>query len=78
MDCSLPGSSVHGILQARPLEVVAISLLQGSSLPRDGTFISSISCIGRQALYQLSHQGSPHSILGIVIYKNLHLDEAMN
>ena len=29
MDCSLPGSSVHGILQARVLEWVAIFLLQG-------------------------------------------------
>ena len=29
MDCSLPGSSLHGILQARVLEWVAIFLLQG-------------------------------------------------
>ena len=33
MDCSLPGSSVHGILQARILEWVAISFLRGSSCP---------------------------------------------
>ena len=32
MDCSLPGSSVHGILQARILEWVAISFSRGSSL----------------------------------------------
>ena len=31
MDCSLPGSSVHGILQARILEWVAISCSKGSS-----------------------------------------------
>ena len=37
MDCSPPGSSVHGILQARILEWVAISLSRGSSWPRDGT-----------------------------------------
>ena len=35
MDCSLPGFSVHGILQARKLEWVAISFSRGSSLPRD-------------------------------------------
>ena len=35
VDCSPPGSSVHGILQARILEWVAISLSRGASLPRD-------------------------------------------
>ena len=34
MDCSPPGSSVHGILQARILEWVAISFSRGSSRPR--------------------------------------------
>jgi len=37
MDYSLPGSSVHGILQARILEWVAISFSRGSSQPRDQT-----------------------------------------
>ena len=37
MDCSPPGSSVHGISQARILEWVAISSSRGSSWPRDGT-----------------------------------------
>ena len=40
MDCSLPGSSIHGILQARILEWVAISFSRGSSQPRDWTWIS--------------------------------------
>ena len=40
MDYSLPGSSVHGILQARILEWVAISFSRGSSQPRDQTCIS--------------------------------------
>ena len=35
MDCGLPGSSVHGILQARTLEWVAIPFSRGSSRPRD-------------------------------------------
>ena len=37
MDCRSPGSSVHGILQARILEWVAISFSRGSSQPRDRT-----------------------------------------
>ena len=41
--CSPPGSSVHGILQARILECVAISFSRGSSRPRDWT---QVSCIG--------------------------------
>ena len=48
MDCSLPGSSVHGISQARILEGVLISFSRGSSQPRDGT---RIPCIGRSILY---------------------------
>ena len=35
MDCSLPGSSVHEILQARTLEWVAMPSSRGSSQPRD-------------------------------------------
>ena len=48
MDCNLPGSSVHGILQARVLEWVAISSSMGYSHPRDQTHIS---CTGRWILY---------------------------
>ena len=43
MDCSLPGSSVHGIFQARVLEWVAISFSRGSSWPRDWTRVSRIA-----------------------------------
>ena len=42
MDCGLPGSSVHGILQARILEGVAISFSRGSSQPRDQIHIPYI------------------------------------
>ena len=45
---SLPDSSVHGILQARILEWVAISFSRVSSLPRNGTWVF---CIGRWILY---------------------------
>ena len=51
VDYSPPGFSVHGISQARILERVAISFSRGSSQPRDGTHVSSISCIGRQSLH---------------------------
>ena len=40
VDCSLPGSSAHGIFQARILEWVAISFSRGSSPPRDQTQVS--------------------------------------
>ena len=43
VDCSLPGSSVHGILQVRVLEWVAISFSRGSSRPRDWTQVSGIA-----------------------------------
>ena len=42
MDCSLPGSSVHGIFQAVVLEWIAISFSRGSSQPRDQTRVSCI------------------------------------
>ena len=56
LDCSPIGSSVNGILQARILELVAISFSRGSSWPRDQTWGLLHH---RQMLYPLSHQGSP-------------------
>ena len=59
MDCGPPGSSVHGIFQARILEWAAISSSRRSSLPRDQIHIS---CIDRQILYHWApweaHQNS--------------------
>ena len=43
MDCSLPGSSIHGVLQPRTLEWAAISFSRGSSRPRDRTQVSHIA-----------------------------------
>ena len=43
LDCSLPGSSVYGISQARILEWVAIPFSRGSSQPRDGIWVSCIA-----------------------------------
>ena len=45
---SPPGSSVHGMLQVRMLECVAIPFSRGSSQPKDQTWVS---CIGRCILY---------------------------
>ena len=56
MDCSLPGSSVHGILRARTLAWESILSFRASSQPRDQT---QVSCVSRQILYRLRHQGSP-------------------
>ena len=56
MDCSPPGSPVHGILQGRILDWVAIPFSRGYSWPREQTWVSHIS---RQIFYRLSHQEIP-------------------
>ena len=55
MACSLPGSSVHGISQARKLEWAAKLSSRGSSWPRDQT---CVSCIGRQ-IFTTASPGKP-------------------
>ena len=50
MDCSPPGSSVHGILQASIVEWVAMPSSRESSQSRDRTHVSCVSCTGRQVL----------------------------
>ena len=47
MDCNLPGSSIHGLLQARTVEWVAVPSSRESSPPRDGTLIFCISRVCR-------------------------------
>ena len=56
MDCNLPGSSVHGVSQARILEWVAISFSRGSSWLRDQT---QVSCIAADSLTS-EPPGKPH------------------
>ena len=56
IDCSPPGSSVPGILQAGILQWVAISSFRESSQPRDQTHIS---CIGRWVLYHWATWKAP-------------------
>ena len=70
MDCSLPGSSDCGILQARILEWIAISCSMGTSWPRDQIWVSHIfcfSCIGRQILYHWT----TCEALKYLVYKSL-------
>ena len=59
MDCSPPGSSVHGILQARILEWVANAFSRKSSQPSDQTSVSYVSCTGSEILYHYCYLGSP-------------------
>ena len=76
MDCSLPNSSVHGILESRILEWAANPFSRRSSQPRDGTW----SLHWRQILYHLKHQESSSihfclnqkeiTILKFVYYRN--------
>ena len=55
MDCSLLGSSIPGILQARILEWVAIPFSRGI-FPSQGLNLDLLHC---RQIYYLSHQGSP-------------------
>ena len=59
MDCSRPESSVHGILQARILEWVAIPFSRGSSQPKHQTQVPHC----RWIFYCMSHQGNPFLFL---------------
>ena len=54
LDYNPPGVSVHGILQARIPEWVAMPFSRGSSGPRDQTHISFVSCFGRQGFFTTS------------------------
>ena len=58
MNCKPPGSSVHGILQARIWIWVAMPSSRGSSRPKDWTHDSYVSCIDRQVLYHWSTRGA--------------------
>ena len=57
MNCGPPGSSVHGISQARILEWIAMPSSWGSSRPRNQTHISFVSCTGKQILYHWATRG---------------------
>ena len=64
MDCSLSGSSIHGIFQARVLEWLAISFSRGSSWPRNRTQVSLIAGRRFTVCNSGSNSGDPGSIPG--------------
>ena len=72
-DCSPPGSSVRGNLQARILEWVAMPFSRESSLPRDWTLVS---CITGGFFYHLSHHCFVKS-LGTVIWPSWHTQKTI-
>ena len=63
MDHSLPGSSVHGILQARILEWVTMPSSGESSWPRDWAHVFYVSSMDRQVLYHYCYLGSPIAVI---------------
>ena len=65
MDCSLPGSSVHGIFRARVLEWVAISFSRGSFQPRDRTQVSCIA--GRRVTLRATREDITEGIIKFTI-----------
>ena len=82
MDCSLPGSSVHGISQARILECVAISSSRDRTWPRDWTHIYCISCIAGgfftlepagKLKYYTSLSIYLYNIISLYIYINIYV-----
>ena len=85
VDCSPPGSSVHGILQARILEWVAISFSRGSSWPRDQTWVSHIAgrhiaiWATREAIKSYLKKQEKHQIDNLNFYlKKLEKEEQKN
>ena len=68
VDCSPPGSSVHGIFQARILEGVAISFLRGSSWYRDQTHVSHISYTVRWDVYHWAAGEAPYILYIMLLY----------
>ena len=78
MDCSLPGSFVHGISLARIPEWVAISFSRGSSRPRDQTHISCLagnslpqSLLGSSDTKLVSGKSEIHKIISFAILSPL-------
>ena len=55
-DSSSPGSSVHGIFEARTLEWAAISYPRGPSQPRDWNHVSCVSCTGSRILQHCTNK----------------------
>ena len=77
VDCSLPGSSVHGILQARILEEAAISYSRGFSWPRDQTHVSRGFFTTELPKYFKSNKFSVVEIMHISAYYSFLISQAL-
>ena len=66
MDCSPPGTSIHGIFQARVLEWVAISFSRGCCWPRDQTRVSRIA--GRHFIIWATREALDATLSGINLF----------
>ena len=75
VDCSPPGPSIHGILQARILEWVPMPSSRGSSQPRDGTCVSCSSCFSRCILSHCATWETHVHPGGIIIFFDLQKKE---
>ena len=77
VDCSPPGSSVHGISQARILEWVAISSSRGSSQPRTQTHVFCLSCIAGR-FFTIKPSGKPQLHLKYWHFQCLYVQQKVN
>ena len=64
---NLSGSSVHGILQARILNWIAVPSSRGSSQHKDQSSVPHVSSIGRWVLYHYCHLGSPMDCINLFL-----------
>ena len=71
MDCSLPSSSVHGILQARILEWVVYPFSRGSSQTRNQT---RVSCVAGRFFTSWATREDPHTIHKVNLRKIVNLN----
>ena len=76
LDCRPPGSPVHGILQARIPEWVAMPSSRGSSRRIQGLNLNHLqsTCAGKWVLYRYCHMGSPTTCIPPSIYLKSSLD----
>ena len=74
VDCSLPGSSVHGILQARILKWIVIPFSRGSSQPRDRTQISCIAATRGAPVFLPGNFHGQRSLVDYSLWSRKELD----
>ena len=76
VDCSLPGSSVHGILQARILQWVAVPSSRGSSRSRDQTHHLLCLLLWREGSLSLVSPGKPKRDMKVMLVNSRQTNQA--